>query len=34
MVAYVMIGVVAVLGFLCLSDVVVSATRREGGLKR
>jgi hypothetical protein len=35
MVAYVMIGVVAVLGFLCVSDLVVSATRRvQGGLKR
>jgi hypothetical protein len=35
MIAYVMIGVVAVLGFLCLSGAVVSATQRvPGGLKR
>ena len=35
MVAYVMLGVLAVLGFLCVSEAVVTTTRRaQGGLKR
>jgi hypothetical protein len=35
MVAYVMMGVLAVLGFLCVSGAVVSTTRRtQGSMKR
>ena len=35
MVAYVMMEVAAVLGFLCISEAVVSTTRRaQGGTKR
>jgi hypothetical protein len=35
MVAYVMMGVVAVLGFLCVSGAVASTTKRaQGGTKR
>ena len=35
MVAYAMIGVLAVLGFLCVSGFVVSTTKRaQTGLKR
>jgi hypothetical protein len=35
MVAYVMMGVVAVLGFLCVSGAVASTTKRaQGGIKR
>jgi len=34
MVAYVMLGVVAVLAFLCISGAVVTATRRAQGQTR
>jgi len=35
MIGFVMIGVLAVLGFLCVSEAVVSTTRRaQSGTKR